>query len=173
MWGWLGDNAGQIQIVIAILAFILAYVVYRKVLKQIEISQEQALVANKQRGFELKIQSLSLTITALDRNISKINNLQEVLTLSNKSLESLSASSELNEEDIKDLIQTINLKIKDAEDFQNDILDLCECINEQEILSNSDVLQSIYNLLISVVNDHNISSLMKHHFVETEISDKD
>lgn len=40
-WKWLGINAGQIQIIIAVIAFVLACVVYKKVLEQIKISIKQ------------------------------------------------------------------------------------------------------------------------------------
>jgi hypothetical protein len=55
IWDWFGSNAGQIQIVIAVVALILASLGYKKVLTQIEISNKQELEAEKNRFYELKL----------------------------------------------------------------------------------------------------------------------
>lgn len=85
MWGWLGQNSGQVQIVIAILAFILAYIVYRKVLEQIkisnrqtEISNNQISIANEQRKFELQLTLVSMLYEHLVKT-SKLKNRAEIL----------------------------------------------------------------------------------------------
>ncbi|MFP5066397.1 hypothetical protein [Acinetobacter pittii] len=52
-WSWLGCNAGQIQILIAIIALILAIIPIRFAFKQFKLS-------NAQRAFELKINLLRL-----------------------------------------------------------------------------------------------------------------
>lgn len=52
---WAEGNSGQIQIVIAVVALFFAYQGYRKVLKQIEISNKQEMEAEKNRFYELKL----------------------------------------------------------------------------------------------------------------------
>lgn len=52
---WAEGNSGQIQIVIALVALFFAFQGYRKVLKQIEISNMQDMEAEKNRFYELKL----------------------------------------------------------------------------------------------------------------------
>ncbi|MEB3790142.1 hypothetical protein [Acinetobacter sp. IK40] len=47
-WDWMGTNSGQIQIIIALVAFWLAYLGYKKVLKQINMAEEQSAESEKQ-----------------------------------------------------------------------------------------------------------------------------
>jgi|GEM_PF-1049255 len=56
---WTEINSGQIQIIIALFALYLAFKGYEKILRQIEISQEQEHVANEQRYFELYTKIIS------------------------------------------------------------------------------------------------------------------
>lgn len=52
---WAEGNSGQIQIVIAVVALFFAFLGYKKVLKQIEISNKQEIEAEKNRFYELKL----------------------------------------------------------------------------------------------------------------------
>jgi len=61
-WSWLGCNAGQIQILIAVIALLLAIIPIRHAYKQLKLS-------NTQRAFELKINLYSL----MTENIQLIN----------------------------------------------------------------------------------------------------
>lgn len=162
------DNSGQIQILIAFGAIYLAYKGYVKVLEQIYISTKQEKRANEQRNFELKIQSLNLSLMALDRNAAKINNLKELLDLSKQSIESINSESDVTEEDIQGLMNLINSKIEHAEDVQIDIFELCSNINNEDVIHDLDDLESIYETLILIINDQNNTDLMRHHFIKTE-----
>ena len=51
---WAEGNSGQIQIVIAVVALFFAFLGYKKVLEQIEISNKQDREAEEKRFFELK-----------------------------------------------------------------------------------------------------------------------
>ena len=92
VWDWFGDNSGQVQIIIALIAFWLAYVVYRKVLEQIEISNEQTYLSNKQlmisnqqmeklnteRMFEIKLR-LRVAINEQLENVIQLKYKHELL----------------------------------------------------------------------------------------------
>lgn len=52
---WAEDNSGQIQIVIAAIAFLLAIFGYLKILEQIKIANRQDNKAEKDRFYELKL----------------------------------------------------------------------------------------------------------------------
>ena len=168
MWEWLGSNSGQIQIIIALGALYLAFKGYKKILRQIEISQEQERVANIQRGVELKVQSMNLSIMALDRSGILINNLEEIYTLSKRALKSLDENDEDKKKDIEELIDTIRSKLEGSKEAQEEIILMCNTINKIDILHDSTILKSLYELLILTVNDKNLSDSMKHHFVKTE-----
>ncbi|WP_151809300.1 hypothetical protein [Acinetobacter soli] len=47
-WDWLGKNSGQIQIIIAVVAFWLAYKGYIEVLKQIKMAEDQSKASEEQ-----------------------------------------------------------------------------------------------------------------------------
>lgn len=168
MWEWLGSNSGQIQIIIALGALYLAFKGYKKILRQIEISQEQERVANIQRGVELKVQSMNLSIMALDRSGILINNLEEIYTLSKRVLKSLDENDEDKKKDIEELIDTIRSKLEGSKEAQEEIILMCNTINKIDILHDSTILKSLYELLILTVSDKNLSDSMKHHFVKTE-----
>jgi len=62
VWNWFDDNSGQIQIIIAVVALIYAWKAYRKVLHQIDISNQQTAISidqmdklNNERMFELRL----------------------------------------------------------------------------------------------------------------------
>lgn len=61
VWAWLNSNSGQIQIIIAVAALIYAWKAYRKVLKQIKISDRQT---------DLSLQQTNISIAQMD----KLNN---------------------------------------------------------------------------------------------------
>ena len=167
-WAWLESNSGQIQIIIALFALYLAFKGYKKILRQIEISQEQERVANDQRGSELKIHALNVALMALERNTAKINNLKEILDLSKSALKSVNSDSEYSADEISLLIETIKTKIEDAEAVHGDVLKLCNVLNEQNIIYNHDALKYTYEALILIINDQLNTSLLKHHFVKAE-----
>lgn len=61
-WDVIGKNSGQIQSIVAIVALIVAIVALFKVLKQIDISNDQTKISieqmdklNKERVFELRL----------------------------------------------------------------------------------------------------------------------
>ena len=63
---WAESNSGQIQILIGILALSLAIFGYTQIIEQIKL-QKQEDRADEQRKFELKIQSLNMSLIALDK----------------------------------------------------------------------------------------------------------
>ena len=101
---WAESNSGQIQILIGILALSLAIFGYRQIIEQIKIAKKHEDRADEQRKFELKIQSLNMSLIALDKNALKINNFKKILKLSEGSIKSLDQNSEVIEGDIRKLI---------------------------------------------------------------------
>lgn len=165
---WLEGNSGQIQIAIALGALYLAYKAYKKVLDQLKIAKKQEDEAFIQRGLELKVQSMNLSLKALELNGIATNNLEELLKLSKFALRSSDESEEVKPKDIEDLIKTINEKLESFEESNQELLNMIKIINERKILEDSSILQSLYDLVIMTMSDKLLTDLMKHHFVERE-----
>ena len=165
---WAESNSGQIQILIGILALSLAIFGYTQIIEQIKIAKKQEDRADEQRKFELKIQSLNMSLIALDKNALRINNFKKILKLSEGSIKSLDQNSEVIEGDIRKLITLTKEKINHAEEVQEDIFDMCKRINRKSAFHSLDELTAIYDVLISIINDANNTDLMRHHFTITE-----
>ncbi|WP_180025248.1 hypothetical protein [Acinetobacter sp. YH16049] len=80
MWEWLGDNSGQIQIIIALGAIWLAFKGYKKVLEQIQISHKQTEFAVRQEELHLKLNIINVT----NQNIETIGKMLIQLPLLQK-----------------------------------------------------------------------------------------
>lgn len=130
MWGWLGVNSGQIQIVIAIFALFLAIVAYNKILHQIAISTEQTKIANnqseqmlaqnkmaiEQRVFELKSKILEVVIENTKLNYQCLHSLPVLVEDFENLLKDLKARQDPDLEHIEKLLETLKSfkgKIKD------------------------------------------------------------
>lgn len=102
IWDWLGDNAGQIQIIIAIVAFILAVVVYLKVRYQIKLAKDQAVESIEQtKHFANQVEIAGKQFEASNNQISElIENRKLLLDIRN---------GELKIEYIKLCVKTIEL----------------------------------------------------------------
>ncbi len=83
MWEWLGNNSGQIQIIIALGAIWLAFKGYKKVLEQIQISHKQTEFAVRQEELHLKLNIINVT----NQNIETIGKMLIQLPLLQKELE--------------------------------------------------------------------------------------
>jgi SMC interacting uncharacterized protein involved in chromosome segregation len=84
-WSWLGCNAGQIQILIAVFALLLAIIPIRHAYKQFKLS-------NAQREFELKIsifnsvtQTIGLLNSSYEQYFKVIQNLEHFISNLQKS----------------------------------------------------------------------------------------
>lgn len=163
---WVEDNSGQIQIIIALVALVLAYKAYQKVLVQLKAARIQEEEAYQQRGLELKIQSMNLSLLALEHNNKTTSNLEDVKRLSRLALESSSEDECVKPKELKDLIRTIETKIKESEESTEEILNMINVINSREILEDPSILQSLYDLLVLNLKDKALTELMKYHFVE-------
>lgn len=86
IWAWFGSNAGQVQILIAVVALVYARRAYLKVVEQIAISNKQTqkaidqeVIANKQRIFELRLKVTSLLFDSNSRCKAIITNYKNVI----------------------------------------------------------------------------------------------
>ncbi|EPF6052208.1 hypothetical protein L5R14_003314 [Acinetobacter baumannii] len=70
---WIERNSGQLQIIIGLLAVFVAFIAYRKVIHQIDLSRIQISILNRERKADLKIQLLS-EINIQIKQIVKLQN---------------------------------------------------------------------------------------------------
>ena len=157
-WKGMGDYAGQLQTIIAVIALLLAILAYYKVLDQIKISINQMQISEKQRDQEVKINFLNLSLELLDKNNSTIKSNNRVLTELKKI--NLKDKSQTDILTIKAYIDKYEEKNKLAADLQNLIFGWIKQINENDPLNNQkhlDNLKTIYDGLIVVAKDNYIN----------------
>ncbi|WP_281963185.1 hypothetical protein [Acinetobacter johnsonii] len=126
VWALLGSNAGQIQSIIAIAAFILAIIGYFKVIHQIKMAKAQEEMAIDQRDFNLKILSINTVISAIDHNHRSQKELYELKKFIK---EDIGASDEEDEAIKKELIENIDAQIEASEKMRNKMIATCETLN--------------------------------------------
>lgn len=179
---WLENNSGQIQIVIGLMALLLAIIGYKAVLKQIKLSNKQDKTAGEQRNFELKTQSLNLALVALEKNHTKIKNQHYVLSQLQKTLKTkeesiingVNYSEEFDDpsvDDLNALIQDAKTIISQAEDLAKEILDICRKINTINFINfEEDIkyLNTSYSILIEATDDANSIELLSYLFVDDD-----
>lgn len=162
---WAESNSGQIQILIAIGAIGLAFAGYKRVLEQIHISTKQEDQANKQRGYELKIQALSLLLTASDRNHATLKSLYEIVEHLEKPIEGFEGIKSKNIQELQRIIQSTRKKIAQIKELQDLIVRLCDEINKREVIDQR-VIKLLYEALFSAMKESYNYELLKQNLVE-------
>lgn len=163
---WAEGNSGQIQIVIALVAFWLAYKGYEKVLEQIQISREQDVVNYEQRSYELKIQVINLLFelnTSLHNKLKILHELYNAIEGSTEGNDSADKKSE-----IKKTLDIVTEKIEETEMLYEKIVDSAEIIsNEDEFdyQKYSKKLNVIYNALILSTRETNNIEILKEKYL--------
>lgn len=81
IWKWLGENSGQIQILIALTAFWLAYLGYKRVLQQIKMAEDQSAESETQtRHFADQVKEAAKQTGLAAQQLSASNvQIQEVI----------------------------------------------------------------------------------------------
>ncbi|MFW1783291.1 hypothetical protein ACG9XL_02650 [Acinetobacter nosocomialis] len=162
LWVWLGNNSGQIQIIIALVAFWLAYKGYVKVLEQIQISREQDKVNYEQRSYELKTKVISLLFEVNESLHTKLKILHELYNVIEKA--KIDGNSEESETDLEESLRIVKDKIEETESFYEKIIDSTEIISNEEIFDYqkySKKLNVIYNALLLSTRETNNIEIMK------------
>lgn len=162
---WAESNSGQIQIIIGILAFWLAYKGYRKVLEQIQISQKEEKIANDQRGYELKIQALSLLLTASDRNHTTLKSLYEIVEYLEKPIEDFEDIKSKNIKELREIIQSTYKKINEIKELQILIIKLSDEINKRDVIDQR-IIKSLYEALFAAMKESYNYELLKQRLIE-------
>ena len=148
-WDCLGENSGQIQIVIGLIAFWLAYEGYKKVIDQIKISLEQQKESKEQRNYGFKIEILNLLFKTLDNLNTHFKLLFELRNAVESSIEE--ATSQDEKDHGNQILQTLDSNIKSTQENIETILELTKKINENpnfDISKDSHVISKFYNVLI-------------------------
>ncbi|MEW0895338.1 hypothetical protein AB0S93_04260 [Acinetobacter baumannii] len=166
LWVWLGNNSGQIQIIIALVAFWLAYKGYEKVIEQIQISRDQDIVNYEQRSYELKVQVLNLLFELNTSLHIKLKILHELYNAIEGSIGENDTEDEKLE--IKKTLDIVTEKIEETEMLYEKIVDSAEIIsNEEEFdyLKYSKKLNVIYSALILSNRETNNIEILKAKYL--------
>lgn len=149
---WAERNSGQIQILIAFGAIWLAIAGYKGVLKQIEIAKKQEHKLNEQKAYDLKIQSISLLLTTLERNQTTLKNLNKIVECVEVSIESYQNEMADEYREAKNNIGEISGKIKELEEIQKLIISICEEINRKDGVDYK-TINFLYTALLGATKD--------------------
>lgn len=81
IWKWLGTNSGQIQIIIALVAFWLAYKGYIEVLKQIKMAEDQSKASEEQtKQYAMQVQEAAKQTQIASKHFENSNiQIQELI----------------------------------------------------------------------------------------------
>lgn len=157
IWDWFGSNAGQVQILIAVVALVYARRAYLKVVEQIAISNKQTqkaidqeVIANKQRIFELRLKVTSLLFDSNSRCKAIITNYKNVIAefdffiKDNKSTESEKNQNLLKK--IESLVESLKKLETRIKTIEGEIQNLSKGIKDIEILD----LANLEKFLITI-----------------------
>ncbi|HCA5052840.1 TPA: hypothetical protein MW131_003123 [Acinetobacter baumannii] len=147
-WSWLGCNAGQIQILIAVIALLLAIIPIRHAYRQFKLS-------NAQREFELKIslfntvtQTIGLLNSSYEQYFKVIQNLENfILNLQKLNHPDLNAYSELLLQ-----IKSQQQYIENQAEQMNNYAQTIQASGKLTIEKLEDNLNEISRLMVSTTN---------------------
>lgn len=128
-WDWLGKSSGQIQILIAAIAFGYAYKGYLRVLDQLELSKNQEEIAIDQRDLNLKLQTLDMLVRALESNQKHQAELYEIRAIVKNKWQSMNQESEKSQEEF---INDLDSKIAIVEDARQQLISLMKSYSALE-----------------------------------------
>ncbi len=145
-WAWLGSNSGQVQTLIAILALVLAYVVYKKVLEQIRISQEQTRFTQQQRTLDLRISTLNLINENIQNNLKNIILIDSVVSQMENLHSKLVEINDVDSVKLESLIgKMVSYKLE-TEGIKKQLVSLFESFKLKQELSDSQFNELINTL---------------------------
>lgn len=160
IWQYLIDNAGPIQIIIALIALFLAYHGYKKILKQIEISMNQTNIMIKQNNHELKMNTLDL----INRNIEKNCEMLQKIPLLILELKQINGKiTDVNKiKSINNNIYKLTSQRNTIEETKNTLIRISKNFTQSSYTKTDNLeehLNTLYETLISStssVNDYNL-----------------
>lgn len=163
IWQYLIDNSGPIQIIIALIALLLAYYAYKKILKQIEISMDQTYITIKQNNHELKMNTLEL----INRNVEKNCEMLQKIPLLILELEEISGKiKDVNKiESINNNIYKLTSQQKTIEETKNTLIRISKNFTQSSYAKKDNLeehLNTLYETLISSTSSMNEYNLLVH-----------
>ncbi|MNR85209.1 hypothetical protein D3C71_1566790 [compost metagenome] len=163
-WAWLGSNSGQIQIVIAVIALFFAFLGYRKVIKQIEISNDQTKISldnqaltNKQNQTDLRLHIIGILLETFDKLIALKNELSTIISQQEAFV--LVANGRLKQDDISNINKFSTIyrnRLNDFERYQQQLVEVIESVvknEDMQVKQLNELLKRVYPLLIKIENE--------------------
>ena len=163
-WTWLGSNSGQIQIVIAVIALFFAFLGYRKVIKQIEISNDQTKISldnqaltNKQNQTDLRLHIIGILLETFDKLIALKNELSAIISQQEAFV--LVANGRLKQDDISNINKFSTIyrnRLNDFERYQQQLVEVIDSVvknEDMQVKQLNELLKRVYPLLIKIENE--------------------
>lgn len=154
MWGLLGQNAGQIQILLAILALILALLGYFGLMKQIRFSKDQDTISLKLKALELlalNIEKHSKVINTIDLNMYDF---EELVKLSKE-------KNHIDTENLEEHLVLFKTTRENSSNTRSKLKGFLKEINESSDQLDPKFLGDLYRVLSNASNSAELSDLIK------------
>lgn len=161
---WAEGNSGQIQIVIAVIALFFAFLGYRKVIKQIEISNDQTKISldnqaltNKQNQTDLRLHIIGILLETFDKLIALKNELSTIISQQEAFV--LVANGRLKQDDISNINKFSTIyrnRLNDFERYQQQLVEVIESVvknEDMQVKQLNELLKRVYPLLIKIENE--------------------
>ncbi|QNW93757.1 hypothetical protein IC800_11985 [Acinetobacter seifertii] len=146
LWVWLGSNAGQVQILIAVIALLLAIIPIRHAYKQFRLS-------NDQRAFELRTNLMKLIYEAIlesQRTLEKYPKVIDLYISMEKNLQDMDANKKALE--VRKIITNLIYQKKDLLNQIHLLYSFSEKITNQVDLKVADLEQELKKISIVIIN---------------------
>ncbi|KYQ83554.1 hypothetical protein AWW72_13275 [Acinetobacter sp. NRRL B-65365] len=167
VWELLGKS--QVQTVIAIVAFWLAYKGYLRVLDQIKITNAQENESYEQRNYELKIEVMSMLLQIINTLHNQINDLLEL-----KNAAENTPTENLSEEEKQDMLLILDMlekKISETESLQSLMNEFSKNLNKVDKFDYKKYrgkLNDIYEALFASLHRANEISILKTKYLKED-----
>lgn len=161
---WAEGNSGQIQIFIAFVALFFAFLGYRKVIKQIEISNDQTKISldnqaltNKQNQTDLRLHIIGILLETFDKLIALKNELSTIISQQEAFV--LVANGRLKQDDISNINKFSTIyrnRLNDFERYQQQLVEVIESVvknEDMQVKQLNELLKRVYPLLIKIENE--------------------
>lgn len=161
---WAEGNSGQIQIVIAVVALFFAFQGYKRVLEQIEISNDQTKISldnqtltNKQNQTDLRLHIIGILLETFDKLIALKNELSTIISQQEAFV--LVANGRLKQDDISNINKFSTIyrnRLNDFERYQQQLVEVIDSVvknEDMQVKQLNELLKRVYPLLIKIENE--------------------
>lgn len=153
VWNWFGKNSGQLQLIVALVALFLAVLGYNKIIKQIDMADDQMRNSDLEREQVLKVSTINLLLDIIHKNNNAIQSNMKILKQLKGADLTYKSDSEIRQiNDYIVLFENKNKKLLEMKDLSFQWAKNVNSNNPQESEKQLKEMTIIYDALI-VINE--------------------